>query len=466
MHYFKEIINACGISLQFSDKPNVLLKESSLVVRDLKKELQQHENYPNNLTEFMNGLRNLIRKEKYFKKALLPSMDESDISPKSKQQDCIFRIFLTTDCLQSQIMALLLEEVTKHVIDNDDDTVWLRLILRPLRYLSYINEPKILNKQLLEILEVATHPAQIEILSCIPEIIPDSEYQETAEKLVEILDKNIELTAAIVDCLNFLGLTAETKQNIQDRIISAMSMGNSLKTFPMMFHFLVSDCKPSSLPNVLGKTRLTIDAAMHEKATGDRDSEYVLAFQEIRNMTYGPNSRLTEAWLNIIASVRIATDHRPVDLIILFMLHSGSLAQRRAVEALFKKKSRLALIRSELVKETFALLSPQLFNDYLSSALMIGSSLLFHGSDQLGRAIFTAAFYYKYADNTSRRQVLEALVAWPSSGSLTAPTNGAFLALKLLSDLAASDEGNNFFFNLYNLKKEIKNKQKIYMMHI
>lgn len=80
-------------------------------------------------------------------------------------------------------MEILLKEITNIVSEATEDTSWLHMLLNPLRYLPYVKNSETLTKELLDILEIATYPAQLEILDSLPEIIPDCQYSETARQL-------------------------------------------------------------------------------------------------------------------------------------------------------------------------------------------------------------------------------------------------------------------------------------------
>lgn len=85
--------------------------------------------------------------------------------------------------LQERVIEIILNEIINISSDDSEDTSWLHMLLNSLRYLPYIKHPENITKQLLDVLDVATYPAQLEILDSIPEIIPDCQYSETAKQL-------------------------------------------------------------------------------------------------------------------------------------------------------------------------------------------------------------------------------------------------------------------------------------------
>lgn len=336
IQYFKDIIKKVGVTLK-SDETNTYDKESFLIIRDLKRELETHENYPHNIPEFMKGLNYISstsKKETYFKNALSPS-----VLTTGKKQDCLIRIFLLVECLQDEITKLLLKEVVPHVIEKDE-TNWLRLLLSPLRFLSFIKEPKSLTASILELLESGTHQAQLELLTYIPEILPDSEYENSAREISKLLSVSPTLVPAVIDCLDCLGLSAQLKEEVQDRLLLIMDRASSLSDFPMIIQFLVADCRSANLINILTRTRMSINNVISKESvkTVDEDSNQVITFQRLRKLTVGPLGKVADGWIQVISGIKSAAEHRPIDLLILFMLHSVKLGREKIIETLIKKK--------------------------------------------------------------------------------------------------------------------------------
>lgn len=145
-----------------------------------------------------------------------------------------FRIFLKVSHLQKHASEILLDKITSVVSETAEDTSWLRLLLNTLRYLPYYENAEELCVKLLEILEIATEPAQLEILDLIPEIVSDSQFAEVAKHLCQLMDEKDELTGAVIDCLNALNLDQDIRAQVSDIILSKILSGCSLKDFPIL----------------------------------------------------------------------------------------------------------------------------------------------------------------------------------------------------------------------------------------
>lgn len=85
--------------------------------------------------------------------------------------------------LQKCVFEILYDEISSNGIDATEDTSWLHLLLNPLCYIPNFENSEIITTKLLDILEIANYPAQLEILNSIPEIIPDEQHSKTAEEL-------------------------------------------------------------------------------------------------------------------------------------------------------------------------------------------------------------------------------------------------------------------------------------------
>lgn len=89
--FFKSVLRDCGIKLSLNnDDPNYFTQEQALIVRDIDKMLEDADD---SVTKFMKGFKILVKKEKYLKKALMPSQlrkDDSD-SDDLFQQESLFR---------------------------------------------------------------------------------------------------------------------------------------------------------------------------------------------------------------------------------------------------------------------------------------------------------------------------------------------------------------------------------------
>jgi Fanconi anemia group D2 protein len=316
--------------------------------------------------------------------------------------------------LQKEIIEILMDELTSTITDENHDVSRLRLLLGQLRYLPHIKDSENLTTKLLDIIDVASYPSQLEILDSIPEILPDSEYNETAKELGKMLDKNDNLSAAIIDCLNALNLSPEIRAQIQDHVLAKILTGTSTKIFPVFLDFLMADLNARTLPGTLVKIRNALNTIM---ASNNKENESckVVIFNRLQKAA--ALKLISESWLTVISSIKTSTDHKPVDLLILFMLHSCSKLKKRTVEATFRKRIKDGQFKCALLEQLFEKYLPQqLVRDYFTTVVEVASSLLRCSNDHIvtefAGTLFKLLFTHEHTDRTSRQEILENMIVF------------------------------------------------------
>ncbi|CAH1173893.1 unnamed protein product [Phaedon cochleariae] len=443
---FKYELQELGIQLNLEDAnvPHILYKEQALVVRDLEK----HFNNDNDrIKGFLNGLKEMCKNEKYFHKALLltnlKKENEESFSGRCGQieQESLFRIFLRVNCLQKEVMNLLLNEMTIVSSESEEDTSWLHLLLSPLRYLSFLKDPDILTAKLTDILEVASYPAQLEILDSIPEIIPDNQYHETAKQLCKLLDEDDALIGAVIDCLNSLDLDADIRLEIHERILSRIASGTTLKIFPILLAFLLTDCNPQNCVQTLMKIRNTMETVMlSTDRSNEKDSCKILIFNKLQSFTLSTKT-ISESWLNMISNIKSHSDHKAIDYLILFMLHSTMIPKKKIIESMFRKRVHSGFFKISQMERMFDKYLPhQLLKDYFESIVEIGCSLLRSSNDQtiteFATSLFQILFSHEYTEIVNHREMLNSLMVLTGSNDKKTVSN----VLKIISSFLDDSE--------------------------
>lgn len=441
--FFKKITHDSGIILTSDDSPNVITQEQSLVVRDLEKNLSQT---PTEIENFIKGFKVLINKDKYFVKALTPTqLKKSDTDRVLKiEQESLCRLFLKVDKLQGETIEIVLDKLTSILIGPDweindnNETPWLKLLLSQLCYLPHIQNGEVLSEKLLDIIEISPLGAQLEILNSIPEILPDSEYNKTAKTLSSMLDQREELTGAIIDCLNALNLDSEIRSQVQDHILSKIAMGASVKIFPILIEFLMSDYKAQNLPNTFLKIRNALDSIMGSgdlSRNTEKESAKIVIFKRLKALTTAPK-QVSDAWLTVINNIKVHKDHKPIDLLLLIMLHKTVKLKKRNVEMIIRKKVKDGVFKCDLVERLFSkYLLRQLLMDYFSSIVEIGCSLLRTSNEttvnEFASVLFKSLFKCQYIETTFRQEMLENLVLLAAVGDqkITTPILNIFISL-------------------------------------
>lgn len=448
LSYFNEALCAAGITLQSGEARNALSQEQSLAIRDLQKTIESHRSYPKNVDKFVAGLRELCEDEEDFKKALLPtelhkSTDSTDLFQGNDvvQQESLFRIMLNVISLQKPVVNFLLDNLATYATEeNLADTFWVPLLLNSLRYLPYIKEPTELSTKLLDTLEVATYESQLEILNALPEVLPDVQYDEAAKQLGVFMEENSSLAGAVVNCLNLLHISAETKADIQDRIVAKLFSPNYFRIFPILYEFLVMDSNAQTLLPIFTKIRSMLDSILATKDNSETESNKTLLLTKLHSSAL--SSKLVyDTWISLLTSIRGGHDHKPIDILLLLMLHSTSKTRRQNTESLFKKKIKAGLLKSTHLEAFFSkYLTPQLLKDYFNTFLDVASYLLQNSKNAIAVREFASTFYketflHRHTDCIQHQDVIHNLILVMSS------SNHEIIGsiLKIFTDLMDSD---------------------------
>lgn len=104
----------------------------------------------------------------------------------------------------------------------------------------------------------------------------------------------------------------------------------------------------------------------------EQNSFKILIFTKLQNITVSSKT-ISEALLNMISAIKNSSDHKPVDYIILFMLHHAIPFKKKIIEAIFKKRVQTGLFKINLLEKIFEkYLFDQLMKDYFNSIIEIG----------------------------------------------------------------------------------------------
>lgn len=424
IQYFKETLNESGVILQTGNSSNIFTQEQALVIRDLEKNLEKHSTFPRNIERFTTELSRFCQNEEDFQKALKPSelhnsSNSADLFNNSEiiiHQDSVFRIMLNVNCLQKDVMNLLLESLVKFTTEEKVDEHWVPLLLNALRYLPYIKEPDILTTRLIDTLDVANYVSQLEVLNALPEILPDMQYDDAAKQLGILLDENSNLAGAIISCLSLLQMSSQTKANIQDRILGNLFTENYFKIFPILYDFLIMDSNLEDLQSIFIKVRNVLDSILvHTDTNAEIETSKTVLLTKLQNSALSSKT-VYDAWLTLLSNIRSSNDHKPVDVLLLFLLHSTSKVRRHNTELLFKKKIKNGQLKTVLLKLFFEkFVTAQFLKDHFNSFLEIASYLLQNSKNcialrEFASTLYLEAFSHKYTDCVQHQDVIHNLI--------------------------------------------------------
>ncbi|KAL3279338.1 hypothetical protein HHI36_016845 [Cryptolaemus montrouzieri] len=409
----KNILRENCFIFSFNEDANSITQEQSLVVRDIEKYLSDSKNQKEKSDKIIKGLKSLCSKDKYFKKALLPSLLIKEGLNIVIEQDSLIRLLLKVNILQDEVVDMILDEVTKVVSTEEDNPAWVRLLLNPLRYLPSINKSEELTAKLLDILEICSQPMQLEILDILPEILPDNHYNQAAKQLVTLLNSKDNPTNAIIECLSAFNLDEDIKREIEDVILLRI-LPTHTNAFPVLMEFLIGSGKGSN-SMLMFKIRNALDSAMSQVGTKvEKESSKVLIFTKLK-LLVSTRKQFVQDCLDMINVIKVASDIKPIDIFLLFLLHSTARNKKRVVELIFRKKVKEGIFRYECLEELFDNYMPQqIFKDCFYSFIELGCNLIRTSEDPAVKLFsehaFKLLFAHKFSEGIYRKEILDNLL--------------------------------------------------------
>lgn len=412
---FISVLQESGVTLRADEECHVLSQEQALVVRDIDRCLTKHISYPNNLQEFLSGFKSYVVDEHNFRQALLPTRLKK---AEGVRQDSVIRLLLHVSCLQSHVVDKVLDEITTRALEEVEETPLIKLLLAALQFLPFIEDPTTLTTKLLDILEVAEDAARHEILNMVPEIIPDGRHEEAAKQLSLLLDNREQFAGAIINCLNGLDLSCNARGKVRDHILTNLLNSFNVNVFPVLLEFLITDCDSKTLPEVLLKTRHAADSIMGSEKD---DCETRSNKQAVCDSLFMLSRKVLDGWLQVITSIHNFEQHKPIDILILVMLHSYNTNRNAAIEAAFKKRIKTALFKPPLLDDLFKhYLGAQVIKDHLESFIKISHTLLNSQGDLLfdfSSLLYTKLFLHPQLEYPQRYDIISSLVHSLNTGN-------------------------------------------------
>nr|XP_022905249.1 Fanconi anemia group D2 protein [Onthophagus taurus] len=399
-----DILSKCGVKLSDDEEtPHVLTQEQSLVIRDIEKCLNQGIK-EDNLKIFLNTLKELFDDRQNFKLGLLPTIlrknDVGDIN-----QDSLIRMLLTIDDLQCDIIKKLLDEITRCAPENTNESaLFLRLCLSALSNLPYIKQSvKIKLIKIVDVLDIATFENRLEMLNAIPYIIPDSQSDVAGKEISKLLREDFSLAAAIIDCLNALNLSVESKMEIEDILIEFLNDSNAIKFFAVLYEFLVNNTPKVGLFGVLEKCRNALsDVLLFEEAG---ESHKVIIFMKIGYSMLIKD--VQDMYLMFYGKIK---EFKSIDILFLILLHSFS--DNKKVEVMFKRLVKEDSLRINHLEEFYGkYLDKFIVENYLNSIKSLCSCLICDKKtvDFCG-GMFKLTFDNENLNFNQRRGIVETLI--------------------------------------------------------
>ncbi|KYN22801.1 Fanconi anemia group D2 protein [Trachymyrmex cornetzi] len=306
-------------------------------------------------------MRKVLNSKQYQKKDVIDSIEEYIIRDENflnMLNDMEISDNNSFSVLSKITLARILLEVPEiqadtYNIDNLDEVPWAVLLLQQFRFLDTITDIDILTTNIQQLLETCPSWFQCELILFLPDILSDAQHQIIVEVLTKMLEENCELISVILNCIASFNLGKEYLEEYQIKILHLLKTNIKLELIPIVIRFLLNDYICS---DVIKQMLLILrNVEMQPLAGDDAENCYKNQVRMIKTLKICMLSArdVTDTAITVIKNIN--KNPKPLDLIILILIYSGTMKQKNA-EALLKQNIRSGFYRISLLHT--------LYNDY------------------------------------------------------------------------------------------------------
>ncbi|XP_072308789.1 Fanconi anemia group D2 protein [Eucyclogobius newberryi] len=398
---FAQFLQEAGVTLNYGGESNTIGVDQVVFQKRIQKRLKKSPKYPDIVKEFITGLEAHIEDAERFKNSLLPCVPRAkaeDSSYSSSFQESLLRMLLGVEMLQTLIINTLLEKVPEFMLEGTSDGGLSipRMIINQLKWLDRVVDSKELASKLIELVSVAPVEVQRDIITSLPEILEDSQHNDIARELNSLLQENTQLTVPILDALSSLNLSSSILIEVRAAVMATLA-AVELEDLPVVVKFILHSVSASDALEVVSNLRKKLELEqcllpsvlqdsqnrLNNKATQAPNAKVVAVNQDSITMILDGiktavrfQKTISEAWLKAIEAVDEPEDHKVVDLLALFILHTTNANQsRKGAERVMKSKVRGGLFLEPLLQKTFRDYA-QVMRSYFPSILALAQGLV------------------------------------------------------------------------------------------
>ncbi|KYQ56274.1 Fanconi anemia group D2 protein [Trachymyrmex zeteki] len=281
------------------------------------------------------------------------STDNNSFSVLSKTT--LARILLEVPEIQADVYNMFISKLNESVllVDTLEEIPWAVLLLQQFRFLDTITDIDILTTNIQQLLETCPSWFQCELILFLPDILSDAQHQIIVEVLTKMLEENCELINAILNCVASFNLGKEYLEEYQIKILHLLKTNIKLELIPIIIRFLLNDCVCS---DIIKQMLLILRNVEMQPLAGDEAKNCYknqVRIVKTLKMCMLLAKDVTDTAITVIKNIN--KNPKPLDLIILILIYSGTIKQKNA-EALLKQNIRCGFYRISLLHT--------LYNDY------------------------------------------------------------------------------------------------------
>ncbi|CAG8441668.1 4041_t:CDS:10 [Acaulospora colombiana] len=416
---FRTLTFEAGLKLEGSaEGVHELVVEPSTFRLNLVQNIKNHSQYPDPaIGKFLEELQDYLDESSENFKACLQPPSVKGKSIYGSTADSFIRVLLSVDFFQANLIDQLLERLPTFISNSDNDIIESpipRLILQQLKWLDNIMIP------------ITPLGIQREIITSLPDIILDSEQKTAIKELTELIDQNHRLIVPILDALPHFTLQEDLMANVKATVFGRLESAD-LDDLAIIVKFLLHTASPNDAEIIRDKVDFhSIGKLQGEQSVSKRRQkrkrELMPEALILDSIKKGLNIHkfVTNAWLKEISDIEAEKDHKIIDILILFLLHSIPILKKK-VEAIFCKKISSGLLSKNLLETTITFHFEGL-RDYFNDIISLSESLLRSSQNQNTVARAACTLYrsaFMVFEPHQQQEVIASLVSHIGSGSPT-----------------------------------------------
>ncbi|TGZ58167.1 Fanconi anemia group D2 protein [Temnothorax longispinosus] len=308
-----------------------------------------------------------IRNEENFEKMLKDVEISTDNGFGVLSKMTFARILLEVTEIQTDVYNIFMSKLNESILlaDTLEEVPWAALLLHQFRFLDTITDIDILTTNIQQLLETCPLWFQHELILFLPDVLSDAQHQTIAEILTKMLEENCELTNVILNCIASFNLGKEYLEEYKIKVLQLLKTNMKIELVPIVIRFLLNDCVSSDIVKQMLFVLRNIE--MQPLAGDKAENCYKNQVQIIKTLKICMllAKDVTDVAITVIKDIN--KNPKPLDLIILIVIFSGTIRQKNA-EALLKQNIRCGFYRISLLHT--------LYNDYKEVVRELQSSIL------------------------------------------------------------------------------------------
>ncbi|XP_060096063.1 Fanconi anemia group D2 protein [Heteronotia binoei] len=439
---FGQLLKTVGMTLKAGERQNEIATDGAIFQKKLNQALRKHPSYPQVVDELVSGLESHIENRDQFRNCLLPCAPAQSLEMSNAVNtycESLIKLLLGIEILQPAIIRLLFEKLPEffHEIVGSDGLSMPRLIINQLKWLDRIVDSKALVLTIMQMICVSPLSIQHDIITCLPEILEDSQHGEVARELSSLLKEKTELTVPILDALSSLNLDLELLSEVRQSVMVTVAAVR-VEDLPVVVKFILHSIKTTDAVEVISDLRKKLDldscislpriqasqSKLRSQPQGRVSANQVnisqdsvkLLFEVIKSAVKFQKTIL-EAWVKAIENVASASEHKVLDLIILLIIYATNVKNQKQIEKVLKNKIRSGCMQEQLLQNAFRDHS-QVMRDFFPAILSVAEIFL-HIMDPCVVSFGSCMYKQAYAtfDSYCQQEIVGALVTHACGGN-------------------------------------------------